>query len=252
MEYIGSIIDRNSLKSYILRQLGGCYEGGEGSHDVEITEGQLEDIIDDTMVELLEQVYDGHEKVFVELPITKGIIKYTLPSDILQVLKIHQAIITSSVFRQAFIGSMTDSFFAGASAGTYSYLDYQILNFHLNQIESMTTVPINFNFNGRTKTLIVFDTNNLQKVLLECYRYTGDNELDQDNLYGHQYIKKMCVARAYKQWYRNLCKYDAPVFDGNVKLNLEGIKEIGDVMYEEAIQELNDKWSDCFGSVYVP
>jgi len=248
MIYENQVIDRETLKAYILRQLGGTLDpNNEASHDVELREDQVEDIIDDTMIEFLNEIYDGHEKCYLQMNLVDGVVKYTLPPDTLQVLKIHLAINNASVFRQAFINEMTDPFFA---MGGFTYLDYQILNMHLNQIDSMTRVPVNFTFNSRSKTLKIFDTKNVSKVMLEIIKYTGENDTEFDNLFGHQYIKEMCVARAFNQWYINLIKYKGQIYDGNLEIDKEAIGEIGKAKFEKCQQDLRDKWSDSFGLVY--
>lgn len=250
MIYTGSVVDRISLKRYILSTLGGCFDNGEGFQDIELTDQQLEFIIDDTMVEFLNEIYDGYEKTFIKLPIVQNQIRYELPADTLQVMKLYQATLTDNVFKQAFYNSFNDPL-VGNNTG-YSYLDYTITNFHLNQIDAYMNPPVNFDFNNRTKMLTIFDISGLSSVLVECFKYAGETQAEFDTLYGHQFVKKMCCARAYKQWYQNIVKFDAPIYDGNVKVDKEAIKILGDTMYEEASQELRDKWSACFGSVYKP
>jgi hypothetical protein len=116
----------------------------------------------------------------------------------------------------------------------------------------MTTTPINFNYNNRTNVLTIFDTNNLVKVLVEVLKTAGESEVEFDNLYSHIWICQMATARSYLQWHRNISKYSGPVFDGNIIIDKEAIKIMGDDMYHKAISDLSEKWSDSFGSVYVP
>lgn len=249
MEYLTSIVDRETLKKYILSKLGGSYDNSEASHDVELRMDQLENIIDDTMQEFLNEIYDGNEKYYLKLDTSTGISKYTLPKDVLHVNKIFLASATDSVFSQAFFNQLTDAFFVQAG---YTYVDYQILNFHLNQIEYMTRSPVSFSFNSMTKILKIFDVRKAPSVLLDITRYIGDTESEFETLYSHPWIKKMCEARAWLQWYKNLIKYKGQIFDGNLELDRDSIKEVGDKMYEEANLELKDKYSNCFGSIYSP
>ena len=257
MIYNSQVTDRDSLKKYVLAKLGGTLNPDEeAAHNVEITEYQLEILIDRVMLEFLENSYQGFEKKYVLVTINPTTFngKITLNGDVLEVSKIMVGANYQSIFQQAVIGSISTGLFVNSSLLNYSYVDYDIAQYNLNQISERFSTAFNFTYNSKTKALKIFDINRIKTnstILLETYSIIGDSEIEFENIYSHPLILDWCEALAYTQWYQNLIKYKGSVFDGNLEINVEAIGQLGKEKLENVKKDLIEKYSDCFGSVYT-
>jgi hypothetical protein len=71
------------LKAYILRQLGSPVV------NVELTDDQLQDSIDNTLDDYIPNAYSGVVERFVPIKLIEGTHQYILPYDVFAVLGVH-------------------------------------------------------------------------------------------------------------------------------------------------------------------
>jgi hypothetical protein len=257
MIYTTQVTDRESLKKYILAKLGGALNPeDEAAHNIELSAYQLEIVIDRVMLEFLENAYSGFEKKYIMIQVNPSTFtgRVELAGDVLAVCKIMGGSNYQSIFQQAVLGSISTGLFVNSSLLNYSYLDYDIAQFNLNQINERFSTAFNFAYNSKTKMLKVFDVGRMKtntSFLIETYSIIGDNETEFENIYSHPLILDWCEALAYIQWYQNLIKYKGSVFDGNLEINVEAIGQLGKEKLENVKKDLVEKYTDCFGSVYT-
>ena len=243
--YTSKVDNREKLVAYIKSKLGL----GVTYRRVEISEIQYDTLIDDAIELFMIHGYSGHDRGFIEMNTVKGQLKYKVPSDIMEVIKIIEPSLTRGLSGEAMIYESTRSQVSFNS--TYNYVDYQIMQFNISETEKNFRTRVSYNFNASTKELTIFDSSNVdnhKKLLLECYLYPGETQVDFDSIYGHIWIKDHCVGLAYEQWYRNLAKFGkTKIQDGEIEIDVPALKTLGDEILERTREDILDMYSNPLG-----
>lgn len=239
---------RAALLAYIKRKLG------EVSHTVELSNDQWSDAIDDAVQLFIEKAFDGTDQYYETLNITTGTQIYTLDPDVAAVLDIQQVDFVNSnqVAMQSFYSAIWQDISSNSSE---IILNYAMTRSYLSSIESLVMKDVLYGYNGTTHQLTFHESINVdpRNILLHTVRHLGGIDITEenpstfDNIYGNRFIKARAEANAWVNWGNNLIKYDAPLYDGNIQINVDRIIEMGDKLTLKTDEMLKAEFQDSFG-----
>lgn len=243
----GPIIkSRAELKAYMLRKLGSPVV------NVEVTDEQLDDAVNDTLDDYLTRAYSGVEERYLLAQVKAGQQEYTLPYEVQAVLAVHDT--SSDLFNTSHNDLFSLNQFIAADIFKPGVTKVDILTFELtNELISTMQVVFSqkqtFDFNCISKKLFLFATPKAdQNVILHVYRRVEptadptDASKELTNVYDVKWIKRMAVERARYQWGVNLMKYAGTVLPNGMQLNPDGIKQTAEAEMEKLMTELHDEW----------
>lgn len=251
------------LKQYILRKLG------YPAHQVEITDDQLNDAIDDTLDDFTEFAYAGVSERHIPVTLLTGVHQYILPYDVFAVLAVHdgtQMGIGNNVPSHLF--SMNNFIAADLyrpGVAKIDLLGYETINQLTSTMNIIFNKKISFDFNSISKVLHIHaDVPTDIPVVLQVYKkldmegtLASDGvtpRYQEENVYNDRWIKRMSTARAKFQWAMNLSKYSGSVLPNGGALNVDGIREMAQTEIETLTQELHDRYEtpiDFFCGFFV-
>jgi len=225
------------LKQYILRKLGSPII------NIEISNDQLEDCIDETIEDFYEEHFDGVHVGFLPLQLTAGKIEYQLEDEIQEVLRI----ITSKNLSFDWSGDdslLLSSFYLGNEQYPIyrnTLVDVEVFRQTVKMYQDYFDIPIQFNYNTTTRKLFLFaepkvDTSTFIKV------YKSDDG-DIEKYLKDGWVKAYSTALARLQWGDNLSKYDNVNLPGGATFNFNGIIQRAEADIERLKEELEDKYS---------
>jgi hypothetical protein len=235
MSAFPKIYSKDLLKQYILRKLGG------GVVNVELTQDQIDDSIDDTIEEFTMEAYSGVIERYIYTEVASGIQTYLLPYDVFAVLGVYGNEFAgmgsqgSPLTNPFHINNFIAADLYGKGAGQINLLQYELTFEMLATMNLLLGKKISFDFNCFSKNLHLFETpaaNN--HLFIHVYKKltptTGTVTFgsttvsgETTNLYDHKWVKAMAVERARYQWAVNLMKYAGSTLPNGGQLNYEGI-----------------------------
>ena len=191
-------MNTKEFKSYIRRRLGYPVV------NIEITDDQIQDAIDDAVQLFYENHYDGLDVGFIVLPVTKGIQEYTLSANIQEVCQV--------IGRDDFAYSNDPLLTKESLRFDYSYdtsnsvdlIGIEVWRQNLQNIRDYYTRETLFDFNTATKRLY------LPVIPIETMTYAlrvYQSSADIEDVFGDRWLKNYAVALSKKQWATNLQKY---------------------------------------------
>lgn len=192
------------LKEYILRRLGAPIV------QVEVSTEQLDDIILDTIKEFSSFAYDGELIKYIKLDCSgKG--EYNVDASIQSIQKLSKgsAFFLGSTSRDGFVSDdITRMITNNVGDGVATLINFSSA---MSLIDTFFGDDINYNYNYNKKKLYIFE-NYSGPLLLECSTEYIPDEIDA--IYGHQWVKAMCVAQARLLQSTVTGKFDAPIISG--------------------------------------
>lgn len=240
---------RTQLLAYIKRKLG------EVSHTVELSADQWNDSIDDAVQLFIEKAWDGSDEYYETLPIITQTQIYTLDPDVIAVLDIQQVDFVNS--NQVAMQSFYSSIFQDISSNSSEIiLNYAMSRSYLSSIQDLVMKDVQYAYNSTTQQLTFHETiqtTNPRDIMLHTVRHVGGINITEqnpstfDNIYGNRFIKARSVANSFVNWGNNLIKYDAPLYDGNIQINVDRIIEMGDKLTLATDEMLKSEFQDSFG-----
>ena len=247
-----------TFKSYCLRALG------DGVIDINISDDQADDRIDEALQYFAQYHYDGIEKVYLKHLVTAAEVTRArtntsttgtdtadntitatwkegdnfipLPNTILSVIQVWPLTDTgsgsSNMFDVRYQLRLNDLF----DLSSTSVMHYQMTMDNLDLIEHILVgeTPIRFN-QHKNRLYIDADWENdftadVDYIIAECYR-----KLDPDtytDIYDDIYLKRYATTLIKKQWGANLSKFSGVTMLGGVTMN-------GETLYTQALEEQN-------------
>lgn len=233
---------RKEFKEYILRRLGFPVI------EINVTDEQIEDRIDDALSYWYDYHFDGTEKQYYKIELTEEIItnKYvTLPDNIIGVVNMFDL--------GAIIGSnnMFDIRYQIALNDLYSLLNFSLVPFymtfqHIELIEQLLVgkQPIRYN---RAMNRLYFDMDwkrvvEGQFIVVEAYQIIDPNEYP--DVWKDRWLLRYATALVKRQFGEGIKKYNVPM-TGGVSFN-------GQQIYNEAIAEIDQLEKDVIRSFSLP
>ena len=243
-----------TLKSYCLRALG------HGVIDINVSDDQVDDRLDEALQYFAEYHYDGVERMLLKHQITsaditrgtsdasttatdvvdssvtatwtegKGYIP--IPEAVLSIVKVFpfSDTTTSNMFDLRYQLRLNDLY----DFSSTSIMHYEMTLQHLDFLEHVLVgeVPIRFN-QHQQRLYLDMDWNNDvtadEYIVIECYRKLDPTTYT--DVYNDMYLKRYATSLIKKQWGANLSKFNGVAMLGGVTMN-------GETIYSQAIEEI--------------
>ena len=243
-----------TLKSYCLRALG------HGVIDINVSDDQVDDRLDEALQYFAEYHYDGVERMLLKHQITsaditrgtsdasttatdvvdssvtatwtegKGYIP--IPAAVLSVVQVFpfSDTTTANMFDLRYQLRLNDLY----DFSSTSIMHYEMTLQHLDFLEHVLVgeVPIRFN-QHQQRLYLDMDWNNDvtadEYIVIECYRKLDPTTYT--DVYNDMYLKRYATSLIKRQWGANLSKFGGVAMLGGVTMN-------GEQIYTQAIEEI--------------
>jgi hypothetical protein len=233
---------RDLLHTYIRSTLG------EPIITVEVSEFQIDNIIDSTIQKFSDYAAGGENYKLLLIPLTPGVLDYKLDDRVKAVMFVK---LKSNGFTYQFPGGLVitpDNFFSMAflPTGGMDVVTVAAIQSKVDMIQQYFDIEVDWDYNDNTKVISFYKDpaengpHMLMKVMME---YVPQ---DTDMIYNHQWVKDYCVAKTRLQWGNNTGKYDATLINGS-KINYADMKTEAIAEIKTLDDELLSKWSAPLG-----
>ena len=243
-----------TLKSYCLRSLGS------GVIDINVSDDQIDDRLDEALQYFAEYHYDGVERMYLKHKITsddlsrattdesttatdtadnsvtatwlegKGFIP--VPEAVISVVSVFPFTdsATANMFDLRYQLRLNDLY----DFSSTSIMEYQMTLQHLDFLEHVLVgeVPIRFSQHQQRLYLDMDWNNDIQVdefIIIECYRKLDPTQFT--DIFNDMYLKRYTSALIKRQWGANLSKFSGVEMLGGITMN-------GADIYEQAQQEI--------------
>ena len=230
---------RSDLKKFLLRQMGSP------SINVEVTNEQLDDAIDQAIQYYSEFAYGGTIDGTLLVQLEKGQRTYKLDDSIIAIRNVFaQSAVQPFInipegYALAVNNPMSLNFLTGTQGFDVSAIVSRFAQ--IENIKELFTVKPKWDFNFNTKVFTLYEDVSQDKILLEIsmeYRAPDDGETP-DAIFDNFWIKKRALAHAYYMWANVVGKYDTSLVNGS-RINYSEIRAQGDTLMQETNETLND------------
>ena len=246
---------KSTFKEYCLRNLG------KGVIDINVSDDQADDRIDEALQYFAQYHYDGIEKVYLKHQITqedvdrsktnetstatdskdssitasfsegKGFIP--MPSAVVSVIQIFpfDNVATNNMFDIRYQLRLNDLY----DFSSTSVIHYQMTMEHLDFLSHILVgeKPIRFNQHQNRLYIDMDYENDIdvgEYIIIECYRKI--DPATYTDIFDDIYLKRYATALIKQQWGANLSKFSGVAMLGGVTMN-------GETIYSQAQEEIN-------------
>lgn len=225
------------LIDYIKTQLGSP------TITIEVTDSQIDQIIDDAIQKFTEYAYGTLEgTVIVQI---SGMGEYDMPSTMTNLIKLSKGSTSNitnfgSNFGSGYVPNLwSEQFFTGSLTGD---IIPSIIAISTTKaiLDKFFGDDIYFNFNPYKKKLQVLENYTGPAVLHYQYEYTPDAT---DQIYNHEWIKAYTKAKTKELWSTVTGKYDQTLV-GGARVNYDKMAQEAQQEIEYYNEQLLTKWSD--------
>jgi hypothetical protein len=228
-----AISTKSALYDYILRQLGAPLV------QVEVTEDQVNDIIDSSIQLFSSYALEGELTKYIKMNISAPC-TITLSGDVKSIQKVTKG------------GGLNFAGMAGGGGYVLDYFSLQSMGFSMTDAIGSTLLlsstrslmekffghDVTFEFNPNKKKLEVSETYTGPIIIELNTEYVADAI---DYIFDNTWIKRMCVAKTRLLQSSTTGKYDSSLV-GGARINHEKMQGMAEVEIEVLMQELKDKW----------
>jgi hypothetical protein len=250
---------KQELIDHCLRKLGAPVL------EVNVSEEQLDDCIDDAIQYFQERHFDGVERMYLKYKITQddldrgranapsgtGMVGTTatgggfsntwyenanfinVPDSVIgveKVFKFDTSSISGGMFSIKYQLFLNDLYFFNS----VELLQYQMTKRYLEDIDFLLTTDKQIRFNKRQDRLYLdIDWGSQDKdqyLVLDCYRALDPSTFS--GVYNDSFLKRYCTALIKKQWGQNLIKFKGVKLPGGIEFN-------GREIYQDGVEEVN-------------
>ena len=252
---------KQELIDHCLRKLGAPVL------EINVSDEQLDDIVDDAVQYFNERHFDGVERMYLKYKITQedidrgqadpltsnttGIVSTTATSGgfsntwyensnfincpdsvigVEKVFKFDTSSISGGMFSIKYQLFLNDLYFFNSVV----LLQYSMTKRYLEDIDFLLTTDKQMRFNKRQDRLYLdIDWKSQavnQFIVLDCYRALDPENFSQ--IYNDSFLKRYCTAMIKKQWGQNLIKFRGVKLPGGIEFN-------GREIYQDGVEEVN-------------
>ena len=252
---------KQELIDHCLRKLGAPVL------EVNVSDEQLDDCIDDAIQYFQERHFDGVERMYLKYKITQddldrgranapsgtGMVATTgsstsssftntwyensnyinVPDSVIgveKVFKFDTSSISGGMFSIKYQLFLNDLYFFNS----VELLQYQMTKRYLEDIDYLLTTDKQIRFNKRQDRLYLdIDWGSQDKdqyLVLDCYRALDPSTFS--GVYNDSFLKRYCTALIKKQWGQNLIKFKGVKLPGGIEFN-------GREIYQDGVEEVN-------------
>lgn len=226
------------LKDYVKSQLG------YPTINIEVTDTQINQIIDDTVQKFTEYAYGTLEgTVVVQF---SGAKEYPMPDTMTNLIKLSKGSTSnitnfSANFGAGYVPDLwSEQFFTGSLTGDI-IPGILAISTTKAMLDKYFADDIVFNFNPHRKILQVLENYNGPAVLHYQYEYLA-NETN-DLVYNHEWVKAYTKAKVKELWGTVTGKFDQSLV-GGARINYGDMKSEAQQEIEYLNEQLLSKWSD--------
>lgn len=230
-----AVASREQLKQYALRALGAPVL------QINVSEEQLQDRIDEALEYFNLYHYDGIERMYLKHQITQANIdtqSVTIPDYVYGVKRIipfRQGSSSQNLFDAQYQLRLNDLYELTNTSMVY----YSMVMQHMTMLDQMLNGYPQFEFN-RLSSKLSIEVNKTKMILddwmiIECYRILDPST--STKVWGDPWLKQYVEALFKKQWAVNLKKFQGMQLPGGVTID-------GQSMYLEATQEIQQLEDD--------
>jgi len=252
---------RQELIDYALRQLGAPVL------EINVSEEQIDDRLDDALQYFNERHFDGVEKMYLKYKFTQedidrgrarggsktvGIVTTSgssgnrtanweensnyipIPDTVIgveRVFKLDNRSITSNLFNVNYQLFLNDIYWFSST----ELVNYYVTKRYLEDIDWIVNPQRQIRFNKRQGRLYIdMSWDSITQgnyLIMECYRILDPS--DYTKVYNDSFLKMYFTALLKKQWGQNLIKFQGVKLPGGIELN-------GRQIYDDAVKELED------------
>jgi len=244
-----------TFKSYCLRALGF------GVIDINVSDDQVDDRIDEALQYFAQYHYDGIEKMYLKYQVTEDDITRAKSNDTTTVTDSVDSSVTASFsegkgfipmpssvvsviqifpFDDSSTNSMFDIRYQLRLNDLYDFSSTSIIHYQMTmqQLDHLSHIlvgekPIRFN-QHQNRLYIDMDwshgVNAGEYLIIECYRKV--DPAAYSDIFDDIYLKRYATSLIKRQWGANLSKFNGVAMLGGVTMN-------GEAIYSQAIEELN-------------
>ena len=244
-----------TFKSYCLRALGS------GVIDINVSDDQVDDRIDEALQYFAQYHYDGIEKMYLKYQVTEADITRAasnttttatdsidstitasfgegngfipMPSSVVSVIQIFP-------FDDSSTNNMFDIRYQLRLNDLYDFSSTSIIHYEMTmqQLDHLSHILVGekpLRFNQHQNRLYIdmdwsHDVNAGEYLIIECYRKI--DPASYSDIFDDIYLKRYATALIKRQWGANLSKFSGVAMLGGVTMN-------GETIYSQAIEELN-------------
>ena len=245
---------KSTLKEYCLRQLG------KGAVDINVTDDQADDRLDEALQYFSHYYYDGIEKMYLKYKITAADITRATANATTSATDVADNSVTASFEEGKNFIPMPDSvvsvlrIFSFDNAATNNMFDiryqlrlndlydfsstsivhYEMTMQHLDYLSHLLVgeSPIRFYEHQRRLYIDMDWSNDIKEndyLIIECYRKL--DPATYTDLFNDMHLKRYATALIKKQWGQNLSKFNEVQMLGGVTMN-------GEQIYTQAQEEI--------------
>ena len=239
-------IYRDQFKQYILRRLGAP------TTEIDVTDDQLEDRIDDALQYFTEHHFDGAERIYMKHVLTAAdVASKTIPvsdlvTSVVRVVGYKKDSAIGDIMFSPQYQFMQNYIWDIAST---DLIHYDLAMQHLNLIDDFFAKGFMIRHN-KTKNVIELDNDwsELDEgdvLMFEVYR-----ALDPETyweIYQDRYLKAYATALVKYQWGSNLSKFEGVQLPGGLTLNGTAIKQEAEQEIERLEEKMRDEYSEPLG-----
>lgn len=229
---------KTGLKDYVKSQLG------YPTINVEVTDTQIGQIIDDTVQKFTEYAYGTLEgTVVVQF---SGAKEYNMPDTMTNLIKLSKGSTSnitnfSANFGAGYVPDLwSEQFFSGSLTGDI-IPGILAISTTKAMLDKYFADDIVYNFNPHRKILQVLENYNGPAVLHYQYEYLA-NETN-DLVYNHEWVKAYTKAKVKELWGTVTGKFDQSLV-GGARINYADMKSEAQQELETLNEQLLTKWSD--------
>ena len=229
---------KQGLTDYVKSQLGSP------TINIEVTDAQISEIIDDTVQRFTEYSYGTLEgTVIVEIA---GSGEYAVPDTMTNLIKLSKGSTSNMTNFTANYGSgyvpnlWSEQFFSGSLTGD---IIPSIIAISTTKavLDKFFADDIVYNFNHHRKILQVLENYNGPAILHYQYEYLADD--DSDLVFNHEWIKAFTIAKTKFLWGTITGKYDQAIV-GGARINYADMKNEAQQEIDYLNEQLLTKWGD--------
>lgn len=232
------ITTKAALTEYVKSQLGAP------TINIEVTDDQIGQIIDDTVQKFTEYAYgDLEETVIVELT---GKAEYPMPDTITNIIKVSKGATSNitnfgSNFGAGYVPNIwSEQFFTSSLTGDI-IPGIIALSTTKAVLDKYFGDDLAYNFNYLKKTLQVMENYKGPCVIHYQYEYLANE--DGDFVYNHEWVKAYTKAKVKELWGTVTGKFDQALV-GGARINYDRLLSEAQLEIEKLNEELLNKWSD--------
>lgn len=226
------------LTDYIKSQLGAP------TINVEVTDDQISEIIDDTVQKFTEYAYGTLEgTVIIEI---NGSGEYPMPEAMTNLIKLSKGSTSNITNFSANFGSgyvpnlWSEQFFTGSLTGDI-IPGIVAISTTKATLDKFFADDIYYNYNPYKNILQVLEGYSGPAVLHYQYEYIADD--DGDGIFNHEWVKNYSKAKTKELWSTVTGKFDQTLV-GGARINYDKMANEAEREIDRLNEELLTKWSD--------